>query len=788
MKNARLLLLIFLVLLPAIVYSQIPRTISYQGVLTDDLGNPKPNGRYLFTFKLYDVSSGGVALWTQAESLQVERGLFSSLLGQTPFGPSMLFDKQYWLGIQVNADLELAPRVKLSSVGYSLNSAHADTAEYSRVAPSGGVADSARIAGTIPNNSITSAKILNGTVQFADIAQNGAAVDQIMKWNGVIWTPRNDSVGTLGVSSQWTTLGSDIYYNLGNVGIGDTNYPSYKLDVLHTGSTGIRSRSSASFSVVDIDAFSGDAALRFQKAGIGQWNIRNRPSDDYLEIFELGGGGSRMVIQDATGNVGIGETTAPSYKLDVLHAGSTGIRSRSSASFSVVDIDANSGDAALRFAKAGVNQWNIRNRPGDDYLEIFELGGGGSRMVIQDATGNVGIGETTSPSYKLDVLHGGSTGARIKSSSSFSVVDIDAASGDAALRFQKAGVNMWNIRNRPSDDNLEIFELGGGGSRVVIEDSTGFFGINTSNPTAQLEVTAGATRGIYGTSSILSNIDGAVYGNNTAGPTAALATQNNGIYAHSTVSGGAAVFGDNGYSNTVGYAGYFAGRVHVSGTLSKSAGSFKIDHPIDPENKYLSHSFVESPDMMNIYNGNIVTDATGKAVVSLPEYFEALNMDYRYQLTAIGSFAQAIISKKVQNNQFEIATSLPNVEVSWQVTGIRNDAYAKKNRIPNVEDKESVNRGKYLNPESFNLPATRGIDFAGQTDGSVSQTQTTSIPQQTQQTVIETGGSLDQAPATQTVPKSVENSGSVANTDAVKAVTKPADNSGSVLDTPNDKR
>lgn len=260
--------------------------------------------------------------------------------------------------------------------------------------------------------------------------------------------------------------------SIGDIGINNST-PAFKLDILHTGSTGIRNKSSASFSTIDIDAFSGDAALRFAANGVNQWNLRNRPGDNYLEIFELGGGGSRFVIQDGTGNVGIGETTAPAYRLDVLHGGSTGTRIRSSASFSVVDIDANSGDAALRFVKAGVNQWNIRNRPADDYLEIFELGGGGSRFVIQDATGNVGIGETTNPTYRLDVLHGGATGARIRSSATFSVLDIDANSGDAALRFASNGVNKWNTRNNPANDNYQIFQLGGGGSRMQIDSATG---------------------------------------------------------------------------------------------------------------------------------------------------------------------------------------------------------------------------------------------------------------------------------------------------------------------------
>ena len=130
-----------------------------------------------------------------------------------------------------------------------------------------------------------------------------------------------------------------------------------------------------------------------------------------------------------------------------------------------------------------------------------------------------------------------------------------------------------------------------------------------------------------------------------------------------------------------GYAGYFKGAVYVAGTLSKAAGAFKIDHPLDPERKWLQHSFVESPDMMNVYNGNVTTDGSGNAVVKLPAYFGALNRDFRYQLTVIGKMAQAVIDQEVANNQFRIRTSQGNVKVSWQVTGIRQDAYAKEHRI-----------------------------------------------------------------------------------------------------------
>ncbi len=113
--------------------------------------------------------------------------------------------------------------------------------------------------------------------------------------------------------------------------------------------------------------------------------------------------------------------------------------------------------------------------------------------------------------------------------------------------------------------------------------------------------------------------------------------------------------------------------------------------------------------MMNIYNGNVVTDDSGDATVELPDYFEALNMDFRYQLTVIGSFAQAIISEEISGNTFSIKTDKPNIKVSWMVTGVRNDAYARENRIQPVVQKEEENRGRYLNPEVFGQPETARI-------------------------------------------------------------------------------
>jgi hypothetical protein len=168
-------------------------------------------------------------------------------------------------------------------------------------------------------------------------------------------------------------------------------------------------------------------------------------------------------------------------------------------------------------------------------------------------------------------------------------------------------------------------------------------------------------------------------------------------------------------NSTAGLAGQFSGNVQIIGNLTKSSGSFKIDHPLDPENKYLSHSLVESPDMMTIYNGTAVLDAKGQAVVTMPAWFHALNKDFRYQLTAIGGPGPDLhVAEEIKGNQFKIAGGKPGMKVSWQVTGVRQDAYANANRVPVEEDKPAQEQGMYLNPEAFGQPKKKGLGHIAQ--------------------------------------------------------------------------
>lgn len=185
------------------------------------------------------------------------------------------------------------------------------------------------------------------------------------------------------------------------------------------------------------------------------------------------------------------------------------------------------------------------------------------------------------------------------------------------------------------------------------------------------------------------------------------------VESYSGVPGESAIYAKN---TSGGKAGYFLGDVtiqgnlNVTGSVSKGGGSFKIDHPLDPENKYLYHSFVESSDMMNVYNGNVLMDNNGEAVIELPDWFEALNKDFRYQLTCIGSYASVYVAEEISNNTFKIAGGTPRLKISWQVTGIRQDPWTEQNRIQVEVEKIGEEKGHYLHYKEYNQPIEKSIE------------------------------------------------------------------------------
>jgi len=279
-----------------------------------------------------------------------------------------------------------------------------------------------------------------------------------------------------------------------------------------------------------------------------------------------------------------------------------------------------------------------------------------------------------------------------------------------------SGAGTGNMFATFSNDNVSVGLSAGPGKLNVLNSGSqpkgGYFECNTSATLNDITCVqgfahapnAGINIGLWG--------DAAGNGQNFGVEANALkagASQN--IAVRATAGGGSVVNfgiraeapGGGGFNK----AGWFQGDVRITGdldvvgTITKGAGAFKIDHPLAPEDRYLVHSFVESPEMMNVYNGNVTTDGRGEAWVDLPGYFEALNRDFRYQLTVLGQFAQAIVGEKILGNRFLIRTDKPGVEVSWQVTGIRNDPYARAHRLEVEPEKTGPERGHYLHPELY---------------------------------------------------------------------------------------
>ncbi len=167
MKRAIILASLSVLCLLQFGWGQIPRTISYQGVLKDAGGNLL-NESVNLTFSIYAVASEGTALWSEPQTVAVAQGVFSVILGSsTPL--DLDFDAQYWLETAVYGT-PLSPRTRLTSSPYSFNALRADTAQYALSAAAGGGA-----GWSLTGNSIAAGDFLGTTNnQALDLKVNGA--------------------------------------------------------------------------------------------------------------------------------------------------------------------------------------------------------------------------------------------------------------------------------------------------------------------------------------------------------------------------------------------------------------------------------------------------------------------------------------------------------------------------------------------------------------------------------------------------------------------------------------
>jgi hypothetical protein len=410
-----------------------------------------------------------------------------------------------------------------------------------------------------------------------------------------------------------------------------------------------------------------------------------------------------LFIVKNNGNVGIG-TSTPAAKLEV--AGEVKITGGSPGVGKVLTSNS-SGLATWQTPYTGDNDWTIS---GND--------------MYSGVSGNVGIG-TSTPDAKLTVENG-----TIKAISYLE--DSEAFCGLATGSYS-SGVYGWSssgtgVRGESSSGDGVIGESSGGGDGVRGESSTGNGVHGEGGASGVFGWCSGEGVGVCGVSSSGKGVGGSsssndgVYGESISDDgVCSVSISGNGVHGESS-SGYAGRFdGDvlingghlsGGGSLTITDELFVEGNLRVGGNLYKGGGSFKIDHPLDPANKFLLHSFVESPDMMNIYNGNVILDKKGRASVMLPEWFQSLNKEFRYQLTCIGGFAPVYIAEKISGNHFKIAGGKPGMEVSWQVTGIRQDPYAVANRIVVEEDKPVYARGYYLHPEVYGQSKDRNIENA----------------------------------------------------------------------------
>jgi hypothetical protein len=731
---------ILCLLLPVLASAEVPQLISYQGRLTKPDGDPVANGTYQITFKIYDgPGPSAIVKWNSGpKTVQVTGGLFEYQLGSTtPYLPDDLLssDTARYLGITVGTGDEITPRVKLASTPYSYHALRADTADVA-----GGWADDGAIV-----------RLANSD---DDVNIGGPG-----PWSNKLYV--ESSEGTIGGTTAFikntnTSDGMGLMVENSSEALSllisqQGEHPDGEIlrcDSYTGGWKAVHMIMNNGRTVIGTPAVPiTNTMLEVQSDSLyAGYFTSNMESNDCHIIHAEYMGGAVLGTEDPVavfGNSLVGDRGFGGHFI----GGSCGVKG---------EADPTSGENSLYSGVWGTASGELHTKIG---VQGEASGSGENRGVAGRATSleysaiNYGLlgygyggGETYGVMGEADHWHISSTcygvfGSATGPGSNYGLYGSasGATSLDVGVRGEANGTGInYGVSGAALGTTTEAYgvrgsAMGGSGMNYGL---SGFANGGADAYGVKAEARGGTffNYGVYGSGEGGDDLDGTygVYGSAegssvfnigvgafASGPgigigvdaySSGSSTANFGVRGYAQGSGeNTAIYG-RASGGTTNYAGYFEGDVHITGTLTGGKGESLIDHPLDPENKYLYHSFVESPEMMNVYNGNVVLGDNGEAVVRLPEYFDALNKDFRYQLTCIGGFAPVYVAEEITGNRFEIAGGQPGMKVSWQVTGIRKDAYAEANRIQVEADKPAEKKGLYLYPEAYGLGPEKSVD------------------------------------------------------------------------------
>ncbi|MCW5934961.1 MAG: hypothetical protein KIT45_11815 [Fimbriimonadia bacterium] len=491
-------------------------------------------------------------------------------------------------------------------------------------------------------------------LQGRSVSNAAPANGQILKWDGNTWMPSNDLQDAL-----WQTSGNNILYNNGNVALGGNTF-THRLNVQSTTSDTLRL-------IGPGGSFGWNARLNF---GDANYVYLQEDEDDKLTLFA-----GRIALMG--GNVGIG-TTNPLY---LLH------------------VEAPVGDRAIYG-----NHTSVSGTVSGVYGQSSSTTGRGVFGQTTATTGTTFGGRFESASSSGRGVFGfassttGATFGVLGQSNSVNGRGVfglaDAATGNS--------VGVYGQSNSTSGTGVYGYASATSGNTTGGRFET--FSPNSFTVQGLANATIGLATGVYGRTE-------SVDGTGVSG------------YASASTGGAEGVWGESRSTSSNSYgvrgtdvAGAASHAVFAEGSFAAlGTKSFQIDHPLHPETHYLNHFCTESSEPLNAYSGNVVTDAQGYATVHLPDYFESVNREFRYQLTIVDGageeFVLARVVRKIQSNRFVIRTNQPHVEVSWRVEAIRNDPWVQRYGFQTEQEKEDELKGKYLSPELYGQPKERGLNY-----------------------------------------------------------------------------